>query len=98
MAGIVSNYESVVVIKTGLGEEGIASLVDKFKSLIEKNGTLVSVDEWGKRKLAYAIDDETEGYYVLFNFSSETEFPAELDRIYKITDGILRTLIIKKEA
>lgn len=97
MAGMVSNYETVVVFKVGLGEEGVAALVDKVKALIEKNGTLVSVDEWGKRKLAYTIEDETDGYYVLFNFSSESEFPAELDRIYKITDGILRSLIIKKE-
>ena len=97
MAGMVSNYETVVVFKVGLGEEGVAALVDKVKALIEKNGTLVSVDEWGKRKLAYTIEDETDGYYVLFNFSSESEFPAELARIYKITDGILRSLIIKKE-
>ena len=58
---------------------------------------LGSVDEWGKRKLAYLINKESEGYYVLFNFISESEFPAELDRIYKITDGILRSLIVRKE-
>ena len=55
------------------------------------------IDEWGKRRLAYEIDDETEGYYVQIDFTSEPEFPAELDRVYKITSGILRTLIIKKE-
>lgn len=96
MAGIVSNYESIVVLKTGLGEEGIAALIEKIKNLIEKNGTLSSTDEWGKRKLAYEINDEPDGYYVLFNFTSDGEFPAELDRVYKITDGILRSLIIKK--
>ena len=64
--------------------------------MVSANGTLDSVDEWGKRKLAYPINDETEGYYVLMNYSCEPEFPAELDRIAKITDGILRSLIIKK--
>ena len=69
---------------------------EKFKALIEKHATLQSVDEWGKRKLAYLINKESEGYYVLMNFESEAEFPAELDRIYKITDGVIRSLIIRK--
>ena len=59
--------------------------------------TLKNVDEWGKRKLAYLINKESEGYYVLFDFESEAEFPAELDRIYKITEGVMRSMIIKKE-
>ena len=66
-------------------------------TLIEQNGELESVDEWGKRKLAYLINKESEGYYVLFDFESEAEFPAELDRIYKITEGVMRSMIIKKE-
>lgn len=97
MAEIINKYESFAIIKSGLGEEGINSIVEKFKSLIEKNGTLESVDEWGKRKLAYPIQDETEGVYFLFNFSSNPDFPAELDRVYNITDGVLRSLIVKKE-
>jgi small subunit ribosomal protein S6 len=80
-----------------LGEEGIQKLIEKFKALIEKNATLDTVDEWGKRRLAYMINKESEGYYVLFNFTSNADFPAELDRRYKITDGVLRTLIIKKD-
>lgn len=91
-------YESVMVISTKLGDDGIAALIERFKGLIEKNATLDGVDEWGKRRLAYQINKESEGYYVLFNFTSEADFPAELDRIYKITDGVLRSLIIKKEA
>ncbi len=91
-------YETVLVISMKLGEEGIAAMVQKFKDLIESNATLDGVDEWGKRRLAYLINKEAEGYYVLFNFTSEPEFPAELDRIYKITDGVLRSLIIKKES
>ena len=64
---------------------------------IEKHATLKNVDEWGKRKLAYLINKESEGYYVLFDFESTAEFPAELDRIFKITEGVMRSLIIKKE-
>ena len=84
------------VLSVGESEEATASLVERIKALVSANGTLDSVDEWGKRKLAYPINDETEGYYVLMNYSCEPEFPAELDRIAKITDGILRSLIIKK--
>lgn len=96
MLNVKSSYESVLVISTKPGEEAISGLVQKFKELIEANATLDSVDEWGKRKLAYEINKETEGYYVLFSFTSSKDFPAELDRVYKITDGILRSLIIKK--
>ena len=71
---------------------------EKFTNLISSNGTVESVDEWGKRRLAYPIDYKTEGYYVLVNFSSKPEFPKELERIYGITEGVLRTIVIKKEA
>ena len=93
---ITANYETVMVISMKQGEDGIQALIEKFKALIEKHATLLSVDEWGKRKLAYLINKESEGYYVLMNFESEASFPAELDRIYKITDGIMRSLIIRK--
>ncbi len=94
---VTANYETVMIISMKQGEEGIQALIEKFKALIEKNATLQSVDEWGKRKLAYLINKESEGYYVLMNFESEASFPAELDRIYKITDGIMRSLIIRKD-
>ena len=92
-----ANYETVMVISMKQGEEGIQALIEKFKALIARHATLQSVDEWGKRKLAYLINKESEGYYVLMNFESEASFPAELDRIYKITDGIMRSLIIRKD-
>ena len=91
-----ANYETVMVVSMKQGEDGIQALIEKFKALIEEHATLQSVDEWGKRKLAYLINKESEGYYVLMNFESEAEFPAELDRIYKITDGVIRSLIIRK--
>ena len=98
MEKIQNSYETVLVISLKLGDEGVAAMVQKFKELIEANATLENVDEWGKRRLAYLINKESEAYYVLYDFKSDADFPAELDRIYKITDGILRSLIIKKEA
>mgnify|MGYP005775728009 FL=1 len=97
MANKMSHYETVMVLNTKLGEEAIQALVEKFKTLIEQNGTINNVDVWGKRRLAYAIEDETEGYYTLIDFTSAPEFPAELDRIYKITDGVLRSMIVVKQ-
>ena len=94
---VVNNYESVIVLSAQLEEEKLAETFDKIKNLIESNATLAGIDEWGKRKLAYPINDEPEGVYYLIHFSSSTDFPAELDRVCKITDGILRTLIIKKD-
>ena len=91
-----SSYEVVLIFSVSKGEEDTNALVEKFKNLITENATVENVDEWGKRKLAYLIDDEAEGYYVLINFESEADFPAELDRITNITDGVLRSMIIKK--
>ena len=97
MPVVTNSYETVFILSTKLGDDGVTALVQKFKDLIAANGTIDSVDEWGKRRLAYLIDKEVEGYYVLINFTSVPAFTAELDRIYKITDGVLRSLIIKKE-
>ena len=70
--------------------------MQKFTDLIAKHGTIVNVDEWGKRRLAYEIDHKNEGYYVVVDFQSESEFPAELSRVMGITDGILRCMIVRK--
>lgn len=90
-------YETIFIIDPDLEEEEIKALVEKFKNLLETSAQLESIDEWGKRKLAYEIEKKSEGYYVLANFSAEPEFPHELERIYKITDGIIKYLIIRKE-
>ena len=80
--------------KRSLEEAAATAVVDKFKSLVEANGTNVEVEDWGKRRLAYPIEDQTEGVYTLVRFESKPDFPAELDRIYKITDGIMRSIIV----
>lgn len=95
---VINSYEAVFVISLKQGEEAVTEIVNKFKALIEKNATVESVDEWGKRKLSYPINKETDAYYVLFNFKAEAALPAELDRVAKITDGVLRSMIIKKDA
>ena len=91
-----NSYETIIVYSLAKGEEAAKELHAKFEAMIAANGTVDSVDEWGKRKLAYLINDEAEGYYVLFNYQASPEFPAELDRVVKITDGVLRSLIVKK--
>ncbi len=93
---MANSYESMLVFSVTGGDDAVNALVEKFKALIEANGTIESIEEWGKRKLAYPINYETEGYYLLVTFSCEPEFPAELDRIVKITEGVLRSLTIKK--
>ena len=97
MAEGMNLYETVIVTSAKLGEEGSAELVNRFKALIEEHGTVEGVDDWGKRRFAYTIQKQTEGYYTLINFQSSPEFTAELDRRYQITDGILRTIIIKRD-
>ena len=92
MAKITGKYEVLYIIDADLGEEGINALVEKFKAMVEAEGTVSNVDEWGKRRLAYPINDLAEGYYVLMNFESKPEFPAELERVMKITDGVMRCL------
>ena len=90
------NYEIVMVFSLSKGDEAVENLKTKFTDLISANGTLGEIDEWGKRKLAYPINYETEGYYIVVNFESDENFPAELDRVINITDGVLRSLIVAK--
>ena len=96
MAKTSEKYEVMYIINPNLSEEETAAVVEKFKALVEQNGTLDEMEEMGKRKLAYEINDMSEGYYVLVKFTSGPEFPAELDRILGITDGVIRSLITKR--
>ncbi|MBQ8393160.1 MAG: 30S ribosomal protein S6 [Clostridia bacterium] len=95
MEKVLNSYETLFVVDCTLGEESVKAIVDKFTALISENGTIDSVDEWGKRRLAYPIDYKNDGYYVLVNFKSEGAFTLELERVFGITEGILRSIVIK---
>ena len=96
MAKTTEKYELMYIINPNLSEEETAAVVEKFKALVEQNGTLEEMEEMGKRKLAYEINYISEGYYVLVKFTSGPDFPAEMDRVLGITDGILRSLITRR--
>jgi len=92
------NYELMYVVKPDLDEENLTAVIEKFGSLITANGgEVVSIDKWGKRRLAYEIKDYREGIYILVNFKGEAGTAHELDRVMKITDEILRFMIVNKE-
>ena len=93
----LSSYETLFIVDTQEGDDAIKAVVDKFTSLIAQNGTIESINEWGRRKLAYPINDLVEGYYVLVEFKSEPAFPAELERVFGITDGIMRSIVVKHD-
>ena len=93
----MAKYETMMVTTANLDEEVSNALINKFKNLIAANGTIDSVDDWGKKRLAYPINDETEGVYTVINFTSEPDFPAELDRVFKITEGVLRSMTLAVE-
>ncbi len=96
MEQLVSKYETVFIVNPNFTEEEAKAMLDKFTGIITANGGIVdNVNEWGKKKLAYPIDDLTDGYYYVVNFTSVASVPAELDRVFNITDGILRSLIVK---
>jgi small subunit ribosomal protein S6 len=94
---VVNKYETIFIVNPELDEEATKSIIEKVKNLIESEAELENIDEWGKRKLAYPINYLNEGYYVLANFTAKPEFPQELDRVYKITEGVIKYIIIKKD-
>ena len=93
MAKVSEKNEAVVVFSLKNGEDAVKALVQEFTDLIKANGTLVNVDEWGVRKLAYEINYEADGYYVVYSFDCTPEFPREFERNINITDGVLRSLV-----
>ena len=98
MEKLKGKYETVFIVNTELGEEKVQELVAKFKGRIEKNATVENVDEWGKRRLAYPIDDVNDGYYVVMQYTADRDFPVELERRFSITEGILRSMTIRLDA
>lgn len=94
----MTNYEMIYVVKPNLEEEVRVALADKIKSIIEVNGEITKVDEWGVRKLAYPIEKLNEGHYTLLNFKAATDIPKEIDRNLKISENVIRHLIVNVDA
>ena len=92
----ICSYETLFAVSGNLAEEDTKALVEKFVTLVKENATDVTVNEWGKRRLAYPINYITEGYYVLLTFKSEPSFPLELERVFGITEGVLRYMTTTK--
>ena len=95
MEKVINSYESLFIVSLANGEAAAKETVNKFTTLIGNNAEIVEVAEWGKRRLAYPIEDMSEGYYVVVTFKTASEFPAELDRVFNIDETIMRSMIIK---
>ena len=94
----MNKYESIYVLRPTMEEEAIKAMVERFSNLIvSEGGEIENIDEWGKRRLAYPIEDFREGYYVLMNFKADPQLPSELERNYKITDEVIRYIIIRDD-
>ena len=93
----MNKYESVVIINPNLENEAIKALEDKFSKLINSNGKVDSVEELGKKKLAYEIKKNSEGFYTVFKFEAKPELIAELERVYRITDEVIKFIVVKEE-
>ena len=95
MEKVLNSYESLFIVDVSNGEEATNATVNKFTSLIAENGTIIEVAQWGKRRLAYPINDMPEGYYVVVTFKAAGDFLAELDRLFQIDENVMRSLTIK---
>lgn len=94
----MNKYEILYVIDAQLSDEDIAANITKFEDLVKKfKGNVLNVDKWGKKTLAYPIDYKTEGYYVLMDFESEPDFPVEIERVMKISEPIMRYMVVRKD-
>ncbi len=93
----MNKYESIIIINQNVEEEGIKALISKFTDLINTEGKVSDVVEMGKRKLAYEIRKNKEAFYVLFNFEAKPELIAELERNYRITDEIIKFIVVRKD-
>lgn len=93
-----SSYETLFVVDLDLGDEGVKATIAKFTDMISSVGKIIDIADWGKRRLAYPINDKNEGYYTLVTFEAPTDFPAELNRVFSITEGVMRAVITKPVA
>ena len=95
MEKVLNSYESLFIVDLSNGEEAAKATVAKFTDLIAKNGEIIEIADWGKRRLAYPINDMNEGYYTVVTFKSESSFPVELERLYNIDETVMRDIVLK---
>ena len=95
MEKVLNSYESLFIVDLSNGEEAAKATVAKFTDLIAKNGEIIEIADWGKRRLAYPINDMNEGYYTVVTFKSESSFPVELERLYNIDESVMRDIVLK---
>ena len=95
MEKVINTYENLFIVSLANGEDAAKETVNKFTTLIANNAEIVEVAEWGKRRLAYLINDESEGYYTVVTFKTASDFPAELDRLFNIDEHVMRSMTIK---
>lgn len=93
----MNKYESIFILRPDLEEAARVEMIEKFKGIVSADGEIDSVEEWGMRKLAYEIEKLREGYYVLFNFRANPTLPMELERNFKISDEVIRYIVINRE-
>ena len=97
MENKLNSYETMFVVSLANGDEATAATVNKFKTLIASNAEVVSVDDWGKRRMAYPIEDMNEGYYTVVTFKCVGDFPTELERLMNIDESVIRAMTVKLE-
>ncbi len=95
MENIINSYEGMFIVSLANGEDAAKETVNKFTSLINDNAEVIKIDEWGKRRFAYPIEDMNEGYYTVVTFKSEGNFPAEMQRLMNIDESVLRVMVIR---
>ena len=97
MEKVLNSYESLFIVDLSNGEEAAKATVNKFTSLMAENGEIVDIADWGKRRLAYPINDMNDGYFTVVTFKAEASFPAELERLYNIDESVMRSIVIRLE-
>ena len=97
MEKVLNSYESLFIVDLTNGEEAAKATVNKFTSLMAENGEIVDIADWGKRRLAYPINDMNEGYFTVVTFKAEASFPAELERLFNIDETIMRSIVLRLE-
>ena len=97
MEKVLNSYESLFIVDLTNGEEAAKATVNKFTSLIAENGEIVDIADWGKRRLAYPINDMNDGYFTVVTFKAEASLPAELERLFNIDETVMRSIVIRLE-